>query len=194
MGFEVIQNKQAVFLINLPGLCDQTSLNQTSMPSSFIHPYFFKDFVHLFLERGREEEREREKYQCVVASHMVPTEDLAATQACALTRNQTGDSGLQPSLDPLSYTSQGIIHPFSCTCTVTPLGPFNLRNFFLLKLVIGSGFVPPAQQARTTVKCVFSGPLALTTTVFAPLTPTVLLDGTSSGTSSLVVIWESSEL
>ena len=30
--------------------------------------FFFKDFIYLFLERGREGEREGEKHQCVVAS------------------------------------------------------------------------------------------------------------------------------
>ena len=33
-------------------------------------------FIYLFLERGREGEREGEKYQCVVAFHMPPTGDL----------------------------------------------------------------------------------------------------------------------
>ena len=33
---------------------------------------FFKDFIYLFLERGREGEREGEKHQCVVASHALP--------------------------------------------------------------------------------------------------------------------------
>ena len=35
-----------------------------------------KDFIYLFLERGREGER-REKHQCVVVSHTPPTGDLA---------------------------------------------------------------------------------------------------------------------
>ena len=43
---------------------------------SFI--YLFKDFIYLFLERGREGEREREKYQCVVASHMPLAGDLSS--------------------------------------------------------------------------------------------------------------------
>ena len=38
---------------------------------------FKKDFIYLFLERGREGEREGEKHQCVFASHMPPTGDLA---------------------------------------------------------------------------------------------------------------------
>ena len=39
--------------------------------------FFFKDFIYLFLERGREGEREGEKHQCVVASHTPPTGGLA---------------------------------------------------------------------------------------------------------------------
>ena len=34
-------------------------------------------FIYLFLERGREGEKEEEKHQCVIASHMLPTGDLA---------------------------------------------------------------------------------------------------------------------
>ena len=39
--------------------------------------FLFKDIIYLFLERGREEEREGEKHKCVVASHTPPTGDLA---------------------------------------------------------------------------------------------------------------------
>ena len=39
--------------------------------------YFLKDFTYLFLERRKEEEKEGEKHQCVVASHVPPTRDLA---------------------------------------------------------------------------------------------------------------------
>ena len=39
--------------------------------------FFLVDFIHLFLERGKEGEREGEKYQCVVASCAPPTGDLA---------------------------------------------------------------------------------------------------------------------
>ena len=38
---------------------------------------FFKDFIYLFLERGKEGKREGEKYPCVVASRVPPTGDLA---------------------------------------------------------------------------------------------------------------------
>ena len=43
----------------------------------YIFFFLFKYFIYLFLEKGREGEREGEKHQCVVASHMAPTGDLA---------------------------------------------------------------------------------------------------------------------
>ena len=42
-----------------------------------LHVFFFKDFIYLFLERGREGEREGEKHQCVAASHAPRIGDLA---------------------------------------------------------------------------------------------------------------------
>ena len=42
------------------------------------YAFFFKRFyLFIFRERGKEGKREGEKYQCVVASHVPPTEDLA---------------------------------------------------------------------------------------------------------------------
>ena len=38
---------------------------------------FLNIFIYLFLERGREGEREGEKHQCAVASHVPPHGDLA---------------------------------------------------------------------------------------------------------------------
>ena len=40
---------------------------------------FLRFYLFIFRERGREGEREGEKHQCVVASHVVPTGDLAHT-------------------------------------------------------------------------------------------------------------------
>ena len=37
---------------------------------------FVKDFTYLFLERGEGEEKEGEKHQCVVASHVCPDWEL----------------------------------------------------------------------------------------------------------------------
>ena len=52
--------------------------------------YFFKFilkyFIYLFLERGRDGDREGEEHQCVVASR-APQGTWPATQACALMGN-----------------------------------------------------------------------------------------------------------
>ena len=49
-----------------------------------------------------------EKHQCVVASRGTAPGTQSATQACALTGNQTGDPLVRrPALSPLSHTSQG---------------------------------------------------------------------------------------
>ena len=64
---------------------------------SFSKTFCFKkkDFIYFFLERGREGEREGEKHEHVVASHVPTTRDLACNQ----TGNRLGF------LSPVSYTS-----------------------------------------------------------------------------------------
>ena len=48
------------------------------------------------------------KHQCVVASHVSPTGNLLATQACALTENQIGNHLIHRlTFNPLNRTSQG---------------------------------------------------------------------------------------
>ena len=70
-------------------------------------------YIYLFLERGEGKEKEGEKHQCVVASHTSCTGDLAHTQACALTGNQTGNCLVcRPAFNPLSHTSQHKILAF----------------------------------------------------------------------------------
>ena len=72
--------------------------------------FFFKDFIYLFLERGegREKERERNIIVWLPLKHP-PLGTWPATQACALTGNQTGDPLIRssPLLSPLSHASQG---------------------------------------------------------------------------------------
>ena len=56
----------------------------------FIHEivfkiYFLKKILFIyFLERGKGREKEGEKHQCVVASHMPPTGDLASNPGMCL--------------------------------------------------------------------------------------------------------------
>ena len=69
--------------------------------------FIFKDFI--FRERGREGEREKEKHQCVVASCVPPTGDLA------------GNAGMCPDweLNQQTFSSQAGIQ---CTESHQP-GP-----------------------------------------------------------------------
>ena len=69
-----------------------------------------KYFIYLFLERRerREKEGERNINVQLIASHVPPTGDLAATQACALTGNRTGNPMVHRlGLNLLSHTSWG---------------------------------------------------------------------------------------
>ena len=70
--------------------------------------YFKRFYLFMFRERGREGDREGEKHQCVVASHVAPTGDLVCNPGmCPDWESNQQPFGLQPALNPLSYTSQG---------------------------------------------------------------------------------------
>ena len=61
--------------------------------------------LYLFLE-GKEGEREGKKHQCVVASPIPPTGDLACNPGM-FPRLGIESKGRRPALNPLSHTSQG---------------------------------------------------------------------------------------
>ena len=66
--------------------------------------FYFSKILYLFIfrEKGKEREREGEKHQCVVTSHLYPLGTWPATQACARTGNQTCDLLVRrPELNPL---------------------------------------------------------------------------------------------
>ena len=91
-------------------MSETTEKNQIYI--SFCHYLFiFKGFIYfIFREREREGERKGEKHQCVVASHVTPTGDLACNLGmCPALESNWRPFGLQPMLNPLSYTSQGYI-------------------------------------------------------------------------------------
>ena len=67
-----------------------------SIDSLFSLSFYEKDFIYLFLERGRERERKGEKHQCVVASHAPHTGDLACNPGmCPDWESNQGPFGLQ---------------------------------------------------------------------------------------------------
>ena len=68
--------------------------------------HFLKDFIYLFLERGCGREKEGEKHWIDCLLQMPQPGIRPATQACALTRNRTGDL-LFAGRRQLSHTGQG---------------------------------------------------------------------------------------
>ena len=72
--------------------------------------FFFKIFIYLCFERGREGGREGEEHQCVVASHVPPNGGLAHNPGmCPDWESNQQPLVCRPELNPLSYTSQGKI-------------------------------------------------------------------------------------
>ena len=55
------------------------------------HFIFLKIFIYLFLERGEGREKERERNMCGCLSCIPPPGIKSTAQACALTRNWTGN-------------------------------------------------------------------------------------------------------
>ena len=79
-----------------------------------------KIFIYLLLQRGerREKERERNRDQLPLSHLQLGT--YPATQACALTGNQTSSfSVCRPALNLLSHTSWGINIVFSLILSLT---------------------------------------------------------------------------
>ena len=72
-------------------LKSQTTNSPLSLaPITLNCPYVVRS-LFIFKERGREGEREGEKYQCVFSSHVPPTGYLVHNPGTALTGNQTSD-------------------------------------------------------------------------------------------------------
>ena len=96
---------------------DQTlkPLHEVSLRNKFSHmvgSFHFADFLKrfylfIFRERGREGEKEGEKHQCVVASNVAPTEDLAHNPGMFPDWELNWPPfGLQVCAQSTSYTSQ----------------------------------------------------------------------------------------
>ena len=73
-----------------------------------INKFLKRFYLFTFRQKGREGEREGEKHQCVVASYVAPTGDLASNPGkCPDWELNWRPFGSQPPLNPLSHTSQG---------------------------------------------------------------------------------------
>ena len=72
---------------------------------------FFKDFIYLFLDRGKGRENKRERNINVWLPFTQPILGTwPATQACVVTGNRTSNPlVLRPALNPLSHPSQGML-------------------------------------------------------------------------------------
>ena len=69
----------------------RTAITSMEEEGVYIYSFIFKDFIN-FLERGEGKEKERERNVNVWLPLMTPLLGTwPATQACALTGNQTGD-------------------------------------------------------------------------------------------------------
>ena len=74
----------------------------------FLSLFFLRLYLFIFRQRGREGEREGEKYQCVVASHIPPTGDLAHKPGmCPDWELNWRPFAVSLALNPLSHVSQG---------------------------------------------------------------------------------------
>ena len=107
-------------------LINSKSIDQESF--CFNNSLFFKDFIYVFLDRGEEWEKERERNITVWLPLMCPLpRTWPATQACALTRNPTNNSLVhRPVLNPLSHTSQG--RNLNCICDIPSSLPYNVAQ------------------------------------------------------------------
>ena len=90
-----------------------TGVCRVPQPSACPPLFFFK--IYLFLDRGREGEREGEKCQCVwlpLTCRLPGT--WPAAQACALTGNGISNPLVhRPALNPLNHASQGPSAPLT---------------------------------------------------------------------------------
>ena len=153
----------------------------TSVLASFFPVFSFLSFflrfdLFIFRDRGREGEREGKKYQCMVASHTPSTGDLAHnSDMCPDWEWNWRPFGSQPVLNPLSYTSQGLIlflnvNFFYLPCSicfgkVAPMGSFRSDKSIPLKEACREGRARPVSRTRCSqagTSMVFFSSCALT--------------------------------
>ena len=108
-----------------PQLHNDSPIRRSQTRQFLWHSSFFLRF-YLFISRERG--REGEKYQCMVTSGVVPTGDVAHNPGmCPDWESNQRPFGLQPTLNPLSYTSQGLTFIFMM-CEIVSHSPQRWRD------------------------------------------------------------------
>ena len=83
-----------------------------SLPIYFTQIWFFKLFYFIFTKSGKEGEREGDKHQCVVASHVPPTGDLAHNPGMCPDQESTRSLfGLQARAQSTELYQPGLFFP-----------------------------------------------------------------------------------
>ena len=107
--------------------------------------FIFRFHLFIFLERGKEGEREGRNINMWLPLERPPLGTWPATQACALTGNWTSNPLVcRPALNPLSHTSQGYIQDFKILKTTSDMTPFYLSPFSPFLLLSFSLSFPPS--------------------------------------------------
>ena len=118
MGFDITQNvsEQVILSWKYNSLVKSLNLFNLQHTCSFLTLKKNKIlFIYLFLDRGEQREKERERNISVWLPLNHPLLGTwPATQACALTGNRTGNPLVcRPVLNPLSHSSQGLFLIFN---------------------------------------------------------------------------------
>ena len=119
--------------------------------------FIFKDFIYLFLERGKRREKEGEKHQCVVASCASPTGDLARNPGMC----PDWESNQRPFVSQVSAQSteahQSGLDPKSLSskltrCHVVMLSEGTVLILTLAQSPAGSSLLPPSSPVSFRIK------------------------------------------
>ena len=94
---------------------------------------FFLSFFLIFRQRGREGEREGEKHQCVAASHVLPTGDLAHSPGmCPDWESNWQLFGSQGSTQSAEPHQPGLLALLYYMCVLCKQRPSPVFSFFLI--------------------------------------------------------------
>ena len=130
--------------------------------SYLLFTYYFLKILFIFREKGREGEREREKHQCVVASHMPPSGDLACSPGMwpRLGMELTalwfaGWHSIRWAILARTKLSFVKLVYFPLTCCTRLLSQFLVLNVYSLKNIDISYFIKIFVYASVLYMCIY---------------------------------------